>query len=150
MEAKEFTLNTMKKYGKEMALQLQAKSPDMSGTELYQEEDVIPEFVHAAAKQNMIERDPGFICKSSAGRVVKLLQKYDSSVHTQEPEELPAQWGFAWSTDPAKALPFIAISTSPYMIDDCCTFEGDTFKSVIDNNVHSPADYPAGWEKVTE
>ena len=32
----------------------------------------------------------GFVCKSSAGRVVRLLQPYDSNIYTGEPEELPA------------------------------------------------------------
>ena len=96
----------------------------------------------------MLHRTAGFVCKSSAGRVVKLLQPYDSDIFTAEPEELPAQWGFVWSTDPVKALPFVAISTSPYMIGDCCTENDKTYKSKIDNNVWSPSSYPAGWEEV--
>ena len=96
----------------------------------------------------MLDRPIGFTCKSSAGRVVRLLQAYDSDIYTQEPEELPAQWGFKWSTDPAKALPFVAISTSPYMTGDCCTVDGAVYRSVMDNNVWNPLDYPSGWEEV--
>lgn len=128
---------------------LQDKSPSMTGTELYAVEDKIPSFAAAVANANMLTRAPGFVCRSTAGRVVKLLQVYDSTIYTQEPEELPAQWGFKWSTDPEKALPFIALSTSPYMTGDCCTEGGKTYRSKIDNNVWAPSAYAQGWEEVT-
>ena len=117
-------------------------------SDLYAVDDRIPAFTAAVQKMNMLDRPIGFTCKSSAGRVVRLLQVYDSDIYTQEPEELPAQWGFKWSTDPAKALPFVAISTSPYMLGDCCTVDGAVYRSVMDNNVWNPLDYPSGWEEV--
>ena len=134
--------------GRADALELQERSPGLTGTELNAEDDKIPSFQAAVAKQNMLDRQVGFVCKSSSGRVVKLLQVYDSNVYTQEPEELPAQWGFVWSDDPAKAKPFIALSTSPYMAGNCCTENGITYRSTIDNNVWAPSAYPAGWEVV--
>lgn len=134
--------------GRADALELQDRSGGMTGTELNAEDDKIPSFRAAVAKQNMLDRPVGFVCKSSSGRVVKLLQVYDSNVYTQEPEELPAQWGFVWSDDPAKAKPFIALSTSPYMTGNCCTENGITYRSTIDNNVWAPSAYTAGWEVV--
>ena len=98
----------------------------------------------------MLERTAGFVCRSAAGRVVRLLQPYDSTIYTQEPEELPAQWGFAWSTDPAKALPFIQMATSPYMTGDCCTEAGHVWQSKMDHNVQAPSAYPLGWEDLGE
>jgi hypothetical protein len=80
--------------------------------------------------------------------VVRLIQPYDSDIYRQEPEDLPAQWGFQWSKDPKKALPFISLSTSPYMTGDCCTYGGETYRSKIESNVWSPSSYPQGWEKV--
>lgn len=131
------------------AADLQERSGSMDGTALYAEEEKIPDFLAAKAVMNMLQRPVGFVCRSSAGRVVKLLQVYDSTIYTQEPEELPAQWGFKWSTDPAKALPFIALSTSPYGKGECCT-EGDKiYRSTIDNNVWAPSAYPQGWEEVS-
>lgn len=138
----------MEQYGATIAGEIQSKADSMSGTELYDKEEFIPDFSAAVKQKNMIERHIGFTCISSAGRVVRLIQPYDSSIYTQEPEELPAQWGFKWSTDPKKALPFIAISTSPYMIWDCCSENGNVYRSKIDNNVFAPSAYPNGWEKV--
>ena len=134
--------------GRRQALALQEKAPEMTGTELYAEDGNIPSFLAAKATMNMLDRPAGFVCKSTAGRVVRLIQNYDSDIYTQEPEELPAQWGFVWSEDPAKAKPFIAMSTSPYMAGNCCTENGITYRSTIDNNVWAPSAYPAGWEVV--
>lgn len=148
MTNKEIVLETMKRSGKLVAQSVQTRSVEMTGTELNAESTYIPTFAAACQKMNMLNRPVGFVCKSSAGRVVKLLQVYDSTIYTQEPEELPAQWGFVWSDDPAHAKPFVAISTSPYMTGNCCTEGEEVFRSLIDNNVHAPSAYPQGWEKV--
>ena len=148
MTNKELVLDTMKRSGKLVAQSVQTRSSEMTGTELNAESNYIPDFTAACNKMNMLNRPVGFVCKSSAGRIVKLLQVYDSNVYTNEPEELPAQWGFVWSDDPAHALPFVAISTSPYMKGNCCTEDDSVYRSLIDNNVHAPSAYPQGWEKV--
>ena len=41
-------------------------------------------------------------------------------------------------------------SSITYMIGDHIMYEGVEYESVIDNNVWSPADYPAGWTAVVE
>lgn len=145
MDNKTFVLDTLRRAGKTAAEALQLRSVEMTGTQLYAEEDYLPDF---NPKKQYLNYKAGYVCRSSAGRVVRLLQPYDSYVYPQEPEELPAQWGFKWSTDPAKALPFIALSTSPYMIGDCCSENDVVYRSKIDNNVHAPSAYQDGWEKV--
>ena len=140
--------DAMYEKGRMDALGFQTRSAEMSGTEMYAEKQIIPDFAHAVQTINMLERPIGFICKSPGGRVVRLLQPYDSDVYTQSPEELPSLWGFEWSTNPADALPFISLSTSPYNTGECCTEDGNTFKSKIDNNVWAPSAYSAGWEQI--
>lgn len=145
-------LEAMKAKGLADAADLQERSPSMDGTALYAEEDKIPDFAEAVKVKNMLERKAGqkdgFVCRSTAGRVVRLLQVYDSEIYLQEPEELPAQWGFVWSTDPDKALPFLSLSTSPYAKGDCCTAGGKTWRSKIDTNTWSPETNPEFWEEV--
>ena len=148
MTSKDYVLETLKRSGKLAAQAVQEKSANMTGTELNAEDMYIPDFKAAVANKNMLERNVGFVCKSSAGRVVKLLQKYDSSIYTQEPEELPAQFGFVWSNDPLKAKPFIALSTSPYVKGNCCSENDVVYRSKMDNNVYAPSAYPQGWEQV--
>ena len=154
MTSKERVLQRERERGRLAAMEVQSKAPEMTGTELNAADDRIPRFKEAVKKMNMLDRHAGltdgFICKSSAGRVVRLIQNYDSDIYTVEPEELPAQYGFVWSNDPAKAKPFIAISTSTYMKGNCCTENDIPYRSKIDNNVWAPSAYPDGWEKCTE
>ena len=145
----ELYLTAMREKGLADAADLQGRAAAMDGTAIYAEEEKIPDFTAAKAAKNMLERPVGFLCRSSAGRVVKLLQAYDSETYPQEPEDLPAQWGFYWSTDPAKALPFIEMATSPYMTGDCCTEGGKTWRSTIDTHTWAPSAYPQGWEEVS-
>lgn len=149
MTDKELLLDTLRRMGKAIAQNVQDNAGIMTGTELNAEGDYIPSFASACKNMNMLERPVGFVCKSTAGRVVKLLQVYDSETFPQEPEELSAQWGFVWSTDPAHALPFVATSTSPYMTGDCCMEEFIVYRSKVDNNVWKPSEYGEGWEEVT-
>ena len=140
--------------GRANALALQGKAAEMTGTELYAQDGDIPSFTAAKANANMLTRKAGekdgFICRSSAGRVVRLIQQYDSETYPGEPETLAAQWRFVWSTDPGKALPFVCITTSPYGAGDCCTYNGKVWRSKHDTNTWSPNEYPAWWEEVTE
>ena len=153
MTSRERVLKREYDRGRMAAQEVQEKSPDMTGTELNAVDDRIPQFKEAVKRMNMLDRHAGmtdgFVCKSSAGRVVRLIQNYNSDVFTGEPEELPAQWGFVWSNDPAKAKPFIALSTSPYMNGNCCTENGNIYRSKMDYNTHAPSAYPKGWDIVT-
>lgn len=151
MTSKERVLQRERERGRMAAQEVQDKSPGMTGTELNAVDDRIPRFAEAVKKQNMLYRkagqEDGFVCRSSAGRVVRLLQNYDSEVFTGEPEELPAQWRFVWSTDPAKAKPFISSSTSYYNTGDCCLNRaGQAVRSKIDVNTFDPDVSPNFWE----
>lgn len=151
MTNKEYVLEAMRRQGWEAALALQDKSSAMTGTELNAEDGYIPDFKAAVARMNMLDRkagqEDGFVCKSSAGRVVRLIQNYDSDTFTAEPEELPAQYRFVWSTDPDKARPFLASSTSYYNTGDCClNAAGQPKRSKIDVNTFDPDASPEYWE----
>ena len=150
MTDKELVLQVLQDYSRDKAVALQADQVNMTGTELYAQEQYIPDFQAAKAAQNMLQRPAGFVCRSSAGRVVKLLQPYDSTIYTGEPETLPAQWGFAWSTDPDKALPFVELATSPYNTGDCCTYPAEdetihVYRSGQDGNVWPPRTLNVQW-----
>lgn len=140
--------DAMKAKGIADAKDFQNRSAEMDGTAMYAEGEKMPDFLAAKAKMNMLQRKAGFICKSSAGRVVKLLQPYDSDIYTGEPEELPAQWGFKWSKNPKDATPFVKLSTSPYGVDECCTENEKIYRSTHDGNVWAPSEYPTYWEEI--
>lgn len=150
MTKRELVLDALRRMGAARATALQTEAADMTGTALYESEDYLPTFAAARARKNMLERPIGFVCRSTAGRVVSLLQPYDSDTYPQEPEELAAQWRFKWSTDPAHALPFVKLATSPYGKGDCCLWDDRVWRSKIDSNTYSPEEYPDGWEEVAD
>lgn len=150
LTSKEFVLSTMRKYGRATAQGVQEQADEMTGTELHEEIAFIPSFYAAIAKCNMLDRPVGFVCRTPQGRVVRLLQPYDSDVYKEEPEQLPAQWGFKWSKDPKHALPFISLSTSPYEIGDCCIDEGKVYCSILNTNTWRPSEFVQGWKLVEE
>lgn len=138
------------------AKDLQTRSASMDGTALYAEENKIPEFAAAVKTKNMLQRKAGqadgFVCRNSLGQVCRLIQAYDSDIYTQEPGsiELAAHWRFVWSTDPKKAKPFLEEaglrSTNFYNKDECCTFNGYVWQSLIATNTYTPVEYPRGWK----
>ena len=155
MTNKELVLQVLADFATEKAAALQTASAGMTGTELYAQEQYIPDFQAAKTAQNMLTRKAGrtdgFVCRSTAGRVVRLIQNYDSTVYTGEPETLPAQWGFVWSTDPRKALPFVALADSPYNTGDCCTYPAEdgvdhVYRSGQDGNVWPPRTVNIKWD----
>lgn len=151
MTSKERVLQRERERGRMAAQEVQNLAPTMTGTELNAAGDRIPRFAEAVKHKNMLERkagqEDGFVCRSSAGRVVRLIQRYDSDIFTGEPEELPAQFRFVWSHDPANAKPFIASSTSYYNTGDCCLNKaGQAVRSKIDVNTFDPDVSPEFWE----
>ena len=151
MTSKERVLQRERDRGRMAAQAVQEASHTMTGTELNAADDRIPRFAEAVKYKNMLNRkagqEDGFVCMSSAGRVVRLIQNYDSDAFTSEPEELPAQFRFVWSHDPAKAQPFIASSTSYYNTGDCCLNRaGQAVRSKIDVNTFDPDVNPEFWE----
>lgn len=145
MTSREYVLDMMHRVGLAAAQSLQTHAAELTGSEVYAEQSAVPDF---DPEKQYLNYKAGFVCRSPSGRMVRLVQPYDSTVYTQTPEELPAQWGFYWSQNPEDALPFVAMSTSPYMTGDCCTENGVVYRSTIDNNVFPPGEYPQGWEEV--
>lgn len=150
MTSKERVLERERQRGRAAAQEVQNKSAGMTGTELNAVDDRIPSFAAAVKKRNMLNRKAGqadgFVCRSSAGRVVRLIQNYDSDIYAAEPEDLPAQWRFVWSTDPAKARPFIALPTSPYNTGECSTHNGHVWRSGQDGNIWEPGTPGVKWD----
>ena len=40
-------------------------------------------------------------------------------------------------------------STNPYMLGDRVMYKGQMYESVINGNIWSPQDYPAGWKQIS-
>lgn len=77
------------------------------------------------------------------GKRYRCLQSHTSQADWA-PDLAPALW--VEERDPDIVYGWVQPdSTNPYMTGDRVTYGGTVYESVIDNNVWSPADYPAGW-----
>lgn len=148
MESKAFVLEKMREIGLEAAAKLQKEATNLTGTEIIDRESDIPDF--DASKQylnwlaGMTVRDDG--------QVWQLLQPYDSTVYTDKPANLRAQWGLCHTKNPKKAKPYVEPqgTSGMYMKDECCVQNDVVYISLIDNNVWPPDQYPDGWKKYEE
>ena len=65
------------------------------------------------------------------------------------PEDAPSLYAKVLIPDPEDIPDWVQPeSTNPYMMGDKVRFEGRIYESLIDNNIWSPAAYPAGWQEI--
>lgn len=86
------------------------------------------------------------------GNLCKCLQPHESQ-EGWNPKDAPSLWAKVLIPDP-DVIPVWEQpdSTNPYMAGDRVhypTVEDPVYESVIDNNVWSPAEYPDGWQEVS-
>lgn len=133
--------------GRRQALALQERAPAMTGTEIIAQEGNVPAW---DSNKDYTGWKAGYPV-ADEGQVWLLLQPHNSAHYTGRPSGLRALWGLAHTTDPAKAKPWVApFGTSGlYMAGECCTENGTTYRSIMENNPYAPSAYPDGWEIVT-
>lgn len=79
------------------------------------------------------------------GVLYSCLQEH-SSQDDWAPGVAPSLWSVVLIPDPEVIPDWVQPdATNAYMTGDKVRFEGNVYTSLIDNNVWSPAAYPAGW-----
>lgn len=148
MESKTFVLEKMKEIGLKAATALQEQAPDLTETQIIDREADIPEFDPAVQYLNWTAK----AVVRDNDQVWQLLQPYDSTVYTDRPENLRAQWSLCHTKNPKQAKPYVEPqgTSGMYMKDECCVQNDNIYVSTIDNNVWPPDQYPAGWKKYEE
>ena len=85
-----------------------------------------------------------------SGVLYKVLQDHTSQ-STWTPTDAPSLFAkVLTSTDGTPSEWQQPDSTNAYKIGDRVIYNGKIYESLIDNNVWSPADYPAGWKEIIE
>lgn len=130
------------------AVKIQSQVSEMDDTSIMLNEVSIPAF--DPDKHQYLDWEIGQVV-SHEGQVWKLIQPYDSTIYKEAPMDLRAHWGLCHTKEVTDARPYVApLGTSGmYMKDECCTEDGKTYRSLIDNNVWPPSGYPEGWEEET-
>lgn len=147
MTSKERVLQRERNRGKAAALDLAARAPEMTSTAIIAEQEHIPAWredsVYTTAHVGFPVQDDD--------QVYVILQPHTPANNPgSRPADLSAIYSIKHTTNPKLAKPYMAPNgqSGMYMTGDCCTIDGATYRSTIDNNVWSPVDYPTGWETV--
>ena len=84
------------------------------------------------------------------GRIFKVLQAHTSQ-EDWTPSRAPSLFAEVLTDDSGEPQQWIQpSSTNPYLTGDEVIYNGLVYRSLIDNNVWSPDDYPAGWELISQ
>lgn len=64
------------------------------------------------------------------------------------PDNAPSLWEDIAYREGYRIIPATVTVGTAFAKDECGWWGDDLYKSLIDNNIWTPADYPTGWEKV--
>ena len=140
MTSKERVLERERNRGRLAALELQERAPDMSGTEIINEEDKIPAFNPKKDYSAWATGSP----VADEGQVWLLLQPYNAANFSGRPSTLRAMWGLAHTTDPTKAKPWVGPygTSGLWKINECCTYPHPDGYDHVFRNRYNDNDYP--------
>ena len=141
----ELFVQAMYAYGRSKALELRAAAPELTDTEVIDQELFIPtwkEGVHTIGDPLQYE-----------GQVYRVLQTHDSTGNsTWNPVDLPSLFSICHTKNPFKAKPWITPQgiSGMYELGDCyIDDEGIVWRQIYnDNNVYDAATLPERWEEV--
>ena len=122
--------------GRRQALALQEQAPDMTGTEIIDQEGNVPAWDGSKDYSAWVIGCP----VADEGQVWTLLQPHNAAHYTGRPSTLRALWGLAHTTDPAKAKPWVVPygTSGLYLLDEVCTHNGRVWKNLYDGNEYPP------------
>ena len=143
------TLEQIKQMARDQALYLRKRAPEMTGTEIIDEEQYIPFW--------NIEKDYTEVIVGAPvqydGQVYVLIQPHNANHYLDaNPSVLPALWRVKHTTDPLKAKPWVKPTNTSdmYLKDECMVWTDGTVKRCIldAGTIYSPDEYAQAWEDV--
>lgn len=151
MTNKEYVLDAMCRQGRAAAVALQERASGMTGTEMINEENYIPEFNPQKDYSGWKAGSP----VTDEGQVWLLIIPHNAANYPDtRPSANRACWGLAHTTNPSKAKPWVASygTSGMYMTDEHCTYQNHLWRSRKDNNSYSPGAVGTSdfWEDLGE
>lgn len=146
----------MRKQGREDALALAARAPQMTGTEIIAEEDHVPAWSEKAVYTVAMIGYP----VQDEGQVYTILMPHTPAHNPgSRPADLRAIYSLLHTTDPARAKPWMTSygTSGLYRLNEVCTYpnaDGVThiFRNLWDNNEFPPLtlNVESRWEDLGE
>lgn len=133
-------------YGQEQARELRTNAPNMTDTEVMDNEAYIPEWRAGAQKAGAPVR------RSGIDQNYRTLQAHDSTANPDwTPESQPALFGLMHTTNPAKAKAWVAPSGTSglYYLNECYADGEAVYRQIYDGgNEYDALTLPERWEQV--
>lgn len=133
--------------GKHDASMLRNEAKDLTETQIIAREMSIPAF----NPQKDYSSWPVAAPVTDEGQVWVLIQPHNAAVYEGRPATLRALWALCHTKDPEKAKPWVDVygTSGMYMTNECYKDEeGNVWRCLNDNTIHTAAAYPAGWALV--
>lgn len=152
MNSRDFVLSRFRELGQSDALSLKERTPDMTDTEIIDEEDKIPDW---DGTKDYTGYPVGFAVAydiASERNIFGLIQPHNAANYPDaNPDNTRALWGLKHTKNPAKARSFVAPqgTSGMYMKDECYRGGDTVYVCLNDNTVYTAVEYPQGW-KVAE
>lgn len=141
--------------GRRQALALKEHAPNMTGTEIIQQENNVANWSSDKDYSNWPAGSP----VADEGQIWLLLIPHRAADYSGRPSSLRALWGLAHTKDPKKTKPWVSSygTSGLYKLDECCTYphpDGTihVFRNLYDNNEYPPMtmNMKSRWEDLGE
>lgn len=135
--------------GRRAALDLQDRSPDMTGTQIIAEEVNVPTW---DAQKDYTGWKPGWPVSDEAQVWLLIIPHNAAHYPGVHPSGNRACWGLAHTTDPALAKPWVAPygTSGLYREVECCTYKDKVWRNHFEGNPYPPMTQGAEerWQEV--
>lgn len=141
--------------GRRQALALKDRAPNMTGTEIIQQENNVANWLSDKDYSTWPVGSP----VADEGQIWLLIIPHRAADYSGRPSSLRALWGLAHTKDPKKAKPWVSSygTSGLYKLDECCTYphpDGTihVFRNLYDNNEYPPMtmNVESRWEDLGE
>lgn len=141
--------------GRRQALALKEHAPNMTGTEIIQQEKNVSNWRSDKDYSSWPAGSP----VADDGQIWILLIPHRAADYPGKPSSLRALWGLAHTKDPKKAKPWVSSygTSGLYKLDECCTYphpDGTihVWRNLYDNNEYPPLtmNVESRWEDLGE
>ena len=136
----------MHDFGRNKALALREDAPNLTDTEIIEQERFIPEWKAGVQVLNALVR------RTKIDQVYRVLQAHDSTATPDwTPESQPALFSVCHTTNPDKAKPWAEPqgTSGMYYLNECYKADGIVYRQIFDGaNVYDAATLPERWEIV--
>lgn len=152
MTSRDFVLARFRELGQADALSLKERTPELTDTEIINEEDKIPDWDGA---KDYTSYPVGFAVAydiDGERNIFGLIQPHNAANYPDaNPDNTRSLWGLKHTKNPKKARAFVPPrGTSGLYKKDECYKDGDTvYVCLQDNTVYTATEWPQGW-MVTE